>query len=148
MRGTVTTYDLNMEGISAMVEGELMPRPPEVLASVISVTYVGLGELPKNWLHNTFRVRRDVVRRALVWLKASNPKYYGHIRIDPARIQALPEDDVPLAISSVIRQSTDTGIVDQESDGYVIQHEEFETCPGVNVGMSVDGYCSVYLSCV
>ncbi|KAJ7805184.1 hypothetical protein B0H14DRAFT_2383059 [Mycena olivaceomarginata] len=126
MRGTVTTYDLDVEGVSAMIEGNLMPRPPEILASVITVTYVGLGELPKNWLHNTFRVRRAVVRRALGWLKAFNPKYYGHIKIDDGRIQALPEDDVPLAITSVIRQSTDTGIIDQESDGYVPRHEESE----------------------
>ncbi|KAF8145651.1 hypothetical protein K438DRAFT_1735322 [Mycena galopus ATCC 62051] len=113
MRGTVTTYDLDIEGISAMVGGDLMPRPPEVLASVISVTYVGLGELPKNWINNTFRT--------------NNPKYYGHIQIDEARLRALPEDDMPLAITSVIRQSTDTGIIDQESDGYVPRHEEFES---------------------
>ncbi|KAJ7815771.1 hypothetical protein B0H14DRAFT_2603094 [Mycena olivaceomarginata] len=103
----------------------------EILASVITVTYVGLGELPKNWLHNTFRVRRAVVRRALGWLKAFNPKYYGHIKIDDGRIQALPEDDVPLAITSVIRQSTDTGIIDQESDGYVPRHEESEVEVGI-----------------
>ncbi|KAJ7130993.1 hypothetical protein C8R44DRAFT_839124 [Mycena epipterygia] len=120
MRGTVSTYDLDSEGISKMVAGDLMPRPPEVLASVISVTYVGLGELPKNWLRNTFRVRRDVVRPNI-------PKYYGHITIDAARIHALPEDDVPVEITSIIRQSSDTGIIDQESDGYVPQHEEFET---------------------
>ncbi|KAF8195697.1 hypothetical protein K438DRAFT_1968205 [Mycena galopus ATCC 62051] len=130
MRGTVTTYDLDIEGISAMVGGDLMPRPPEVLASVISVTYVGLGELPKNWINNTFRVRRDAVRRALCWLKTNNPKYYGHIQIDEARLRALPEDDMPLAITSVIRQSTDTGIIDQESDGYVPRHEEFESANG------------------
>ncbi|KAJ7246450.1 hypothetical protein C8J57DRAFT_1438210 [Mycena rebaudengoi] len=115
MRGTVSTFDLDSEGISAMIAGDLMPRPPEVLASVIAVTYTELGELPKNWLHNTFRVRRDV---------AYNPKYYGHITIDAARIQALPEDDVPVAITGVIRQSTDTGIIEQESDGYVPQYEE------------------------
>jgi hypothetical protein len=130
MKGTVTTYELNSDGVSAMVAGDLMPRPPEVLASVISVTYVGLGELPKNWLRNTFRVRREVVRRALGWLKANNPKYYGNIKIDPVRIRALPEDDVPLEITSLVRQSTDTGIIDQESDGYVPEHEESEVGAG------------------
>jgi hypothetical protein len=78
----------------------------------------------------TFCVCCAVVRRALGWLKAFNPKYYGHIKIDDGRIQALPEDDVPLAITSVIQQSTDTGIINQESDGYVPWHED----PEVEVG--------------
>ncbi|KAF8147525.1 hypothetical protein K438DRAFT_1626109, partial [Mycena galopus ATCC 62051] len=71
--GNVGHYDLDIEGISAMVEGLSMPRPPEVLASVISVTYCTYcmlalepGELPKNWIYNTFRARRDAVRRSTV----------------------------------------------------------------------------------
>ncbi|KAJ7028348.1 hypothetical protein C8F04DRAFT_890402, partial [Mycena alexandri] len=95
MRGTVSTYDLDTDGVVSMLAGELMPRPPAVLASVISVTYIGVGELPKNWLRTTFRVRRKVVSDALSWLKRNNPKYYGDIKIDEARIAALPEDDVP-----------------------------------------------------
>ncbi|KAK7055633.1 hypothetical protein R3P38DRAFT_2848150, partial [Favolaschia claudopus] len=122
LRGTVSTYDLDSDGIASMLAGDLMPRPPAVLASVISVTYIGLGELPKNWLRSTFRVRRKVVFDALRWLKENNPKYYGDIRIDMTRVAALPEDDVPLEITSIVRQSTDTGIVDQESDGYTVDH--------------------------
>lgn len=30
MRGNVCTYDHNMDAISAMVEGQLMPRPPTI----------------------------------------------------------------------------------------------------------------------
>ncbi|KAK6974457.1 hypothetical protein R3P38DRAFT_3239546 [Favolaschia claudopus] len=123
MKGTVSTYDLDSDGIASMLAGDLMPRPPAVLASVISVTYIGLGELPKNWLRSTFRVRRKAVFDALRWLKENNPKYYGDIRIDMTRVAALPEDDVPLEITSIVRQSTDTGIVDQESDGYTVNHD-------------------------
>ncbi|KAK6996194.1 hypothetical protein R3P38DRAFT_3629326 [Favolaschia claudopus] len=123
MRGTVSTYNLDSDGIASMLAGDLMPRPPAVLASVISVTYIGLGELPKNWLRSTFRVRRKAVFDALCWLKENNPKYYGGIRIDMGRVASLPEDDVPLEITSIVRQSTDTGIVDQESDGYTVDHD-------------------------
>ena len=56
MRGNISTYKLNAEGISSMVEGRLMPRPPEILASLISVTFIGLGDLPKSWIHSTFRI--------------------------------------------------------------------------------------------
>ncbi|KAI5989034.1 hypothetical protein EDD15DRAFT_2171905, partial [Pisolithus albus] len=119
MRGNVTTYELSIEGISDMVKGSLMPRPPAILASLITVSFIGVGTLPKKWIHAIFRVRCPAVWRALLWLKENNPKYYGKLDISPDRLQSLPEDDVPSEISAVIRQSEDTGILDQESDGYV-----------------------------
>jgi hypothetical protein len=42
MHGSVGTYDLDMHGISSMIDGNLMPRRPSVLASVISVAFIGL----------------------------------------------------------------------------------------------------------
>jgi hypothetical protein len=119
MRGNVSLYELDMQGIMSMIEGKLMPRPPVILASLISVTFVGLETLPKDWIHSTFRVRRQVVFDALSWLKKNNPKYYGDIEISASHIQDLPGDDVPDEIISIIRQSTDVGIINQESDGYV-----------------------------
>jgi hypothetical protein len=119
MHGNVSTYDLNIEGISSMVQGALMPCVPSILASLISVTFIRLGELPKNWIYSTFRVCRQVVFEALKWLKKNNPKYYGAIEISTARIESLPEDGVPEEITSIIRQSDDIGIIDQESAGYV-----------------------------
>lgn len=56
MRGNMSSYKLSADGIASMLEGHLMPRPPAILASVISVTFIGLRELPKNWLRTTFRV--------------------------------------------------------------------------------------------
>jgi hypothetical protein len=119
MHGTVSTYDLDIDGIASMIEGRLMPQSPAVLASVISVTFMGLGELPKCWLRSTFRVRRQSVFEALKWLKENNQKYYGDIDISTERIELLPEDDVPQEIFGVVRQSTDVGAVDEEHNGYV-----------------------------
>ncbi|OCH87122.1 hypothetical protein OBBRIDRAFT_837649 [Obba rivulosa] len=119
MRGNVSTYELNIEGVASMVQGKLMPRPPAILASIISVTFIGIGQLPHKWLRTTFRVRRQFVHEALQWLKENNWKYYGDIEIDSQRICDLPEDDIPLEIMNVTRQSTDTGLVAQESEGYV-----------------------------
>ena len=119
MRGNVTTYELNLEAISSMVDGKLMPRPPAILASLISVTFIALGEVPKKWLHSTFRVRRQVVSNVLQWLKVNNPKYYRDIEISPTRINSLPEDDVPEEITAIIRQSEDLGVLEEENDSYV-----------------------------
>ena len=121
MRGNVCTYDMSMDGIAKMVQGELMPRRPAVLASLITVTFIGLGELPKAWIHSTFQVRRKVVHDTLLWLKENNPKYYGDIQISDSHLEELPEDNVPEEIMSIIRQSDDVGMVEQESMGYVPQ---------------------------
>ena len=96
-----------------------MPRPLAILSSLISVTYIGVGKLPKNWLRSTFRVRREAVASALTWLKANNPKYYGNITISTDALEQLPDDDVPDEILSIVRQSEDIGLLDQEGAGYV-----------------------------
>ncbi|KIN95600.1 hypothetical protein M404DRAFT_100163, partial [Pisolithus tinctorius Marx 270] len=111
-----------------MVSGDLVPRPSMILASLITVTYIGPGKLPEGWLHSTFHVHRDTVRDALLWLKKNNTKYYGDIQISSQRLDALPTDDVPLEISSVLRQSEDVHIVDEEGEGYVpMDDDEVET---------------------
>jgi hypothetical protein len=119
MRGTVSTFALDLAGITSMIEGKLMPRPTFILAALISVTFIGLGHLPKNWIRQLFRVCRYKVLEALRWLKTHNPKYYGDVVIDDTRIGLLPDDDVPIELLSVIRQSTDVDVVMQESAGYV-----------------------------
>lgn len=119
MRGNVSTYELNVDAVLAMVEGQLMPRPPAILSSLIAITYIGVGQIPKNWIHSTFRVRRHHVSKALGWLKANNPKYYGEVVISQRQLDQLPEDDVPEEILAVVRQSNNVTLVDQESSGYV-----------------------------
>jgi len=82
------------------------------------------------------------VSRALAWLKENNPKYYGDIVISADELNQLPEDDVPDEILGVIRQSTDEGLVDQESSGYV-RAEDIGMLEGhSHLRMSDIRYCS------
>lgn len=60
-------------------------------------------------------MRRQVVYEALCWLKEHNKKYYDTVQINAAQISALPEDDVPIEVISIIRQSSEVGIVAQKS---------------------------------
>ncbi|KAF8576530.1 hypothetical protein K439DRAFT_1366992 [Ramaria rubella] len=92
------TYKLNQPDVVAMIKGNLMPQPQTILASLLAVTFIGHGDVPKSWLKTTFRVRRQFVYEALLWLKTHNLKYYGNIDIDATRISSLPEDNVPHAI--------------------------------------------------
>lgn len=124
MRGNVTTYALDVTGATAMTNGQLMPRPLATLSTVLSIVFIGRGSLPKRWLQNMFRVRRNVVRRALLWLKAHNPKYYGALEINAAQLEALPEDDVPDEIMSIVRHSEHDEVLDVEGAGYVPDDDE------------------------
>ena len=124
MRGNVSTYELNVSAAVEMVEEMLMPCQPSILASLIAITYIGVGPLPRKWLHSMFRVRHYHVAHALEWLKINSPTYYGSITISSARLSNLPEDDVPDEILSVIRHSTDVGLIDQENGGYVQSGED------------------------
>lgn len=125
MRGTVSTFEQDIHGVAAMTQGKLMPRPPAILASLMTVTFIAKGKLTKAWLYNTFRVRRWAVRAALEWLKINNPKYYGDIEISPKHLEQLPEDDVPDSILANVRVSDDIGLLYQENAGYVPAEDEF-----------------------
>ncbi|KAF8343225.1 hypothetical protein F5887DRAFT_341963 [Amanita rubescens] len=67
MRGNVCSYDLDTPGIADMIQGNLMPRRPSVLASVIQITLFGQRHLPENWMHNLFRIQCHYIWEALVW---------------------------------------------------------------------------------
>jgi hypothetical protein len=54
MVSNIMSYDMDTTEIIAMLEGCKMPRPTHILASVIAVTFVGRGHIPKNWLKSTF----------------------------------------------------------------------------------------------
>ncbi|TFK88333.1 hypothetical protein K466DRAFT_489162 [Polyporus arcularius HHB13444] len=123
MKGTVSTYEMDTSGIVDMLEGRLMPRLPDVLAKVISVTFVGVGPLPKRWLRTTFRVRRPVVHAALLHLQQEH-RHYTQIQISQERLLALPEDDVPEELLGVVRHCSDPGVTLQEHGGYVPQDDD------------------------
>lgn len=118
MAGNVTTYSMNADAIVEMLEGQLMPRKPELLASVIAVSFIGLGKLPKKWLKGTFRVRRAVVHDALRWLKANN-EMYKDVRISQEALRILPEDGIPDAILANVRHEESESLARQESATYV-----------------------------
>ncbi|KAL1668374.1 hypothetical protein GGF50DRAFT_35151, partial [Schizophyllum commune] len=95
MRGNVSSYDLDANGIAGMIEGDLLPRPLSILPDLVSVTFIGPGPLPKGWLYSTFKIRRPVVRQAFSVSKAMNPKYFQGIELSEERLSLLPEDGVP-----------------------------------------------------
>ncbi|KAF8322939.1 uncharacterized protein EI90DRAFT_2936214, partial [Cantharellus anzutake] len=106
MRGNVTSYDMDMKEIMAMVEGKKMPWLTRVLASIIMVTYVGQDQLPMQWLKSTFRVWHHNVLQALQWLIHYNP-LYRDVEIDESILASLHNDDIPIEIQAGMRHKPD-----------------------------------------
>ena len=121
LRGNVTSFDLNVQSVSEMISGNLMPRPPQILASLITITFISRFPLPPSWLRGTFRVRREHVKCALEWLKDNNP-YYKDINIDDSRLESLPEDGVPDELLHIVRQERDELNIARENDSYVPEY--------------------------
>ena len=118
MKGNVVTFEQNSQDIMRMVIGHMMPRPPKILASLISVTFVGVGKLPEDWIRRTFTVRREVVLTSLRWLVSNNP-LYANVTLDENVIAGLPVDGVPEEITDILRQSHDSQATNAETPSYV-----------------------------
>lgn len=113
MTGNVSSYPLNINRVDDMLSGSLLPRPPETLSSVLAVTVVGPRNFPERTFPGLFRVRRQKVKDALVWLKANNP-LYSEISIDEQRLSSYPENDVPEVVYDILRHETDTSVLETE----------------------------------
>jgi hypothetical protein len=120
LKGNVTTYELNMPDIVRMLEGKLMPHPTSILASMIAVSFIGTGQVPKTWLKKTFRVRRAVVHAAIRCLKevTCHPGYKDLI-ISSEALDQLPEDNVPLEILAAIQHEPNVDKAQQEAESYL-----------------------------
>jgi hypothetical protein len=83
----------------------ILPLPVDETLTFICVIFVGSSKLTKEWLREKVKpliVRREKVRKALVWLKGNNPLYKG-IEISEVNLCTLLEDDVlPYHIEHVV----------------------------------------------
>lgn len=127
MAGNATLFELNTQEVVEMLAGQRMPSPVASLASVIAITFVGSKKLPVDWLKKTFRVRRQNVYEALVWLQKNNP-IYADIHIDGGRLKELPENDVPEELLMVVQQEDDDEVAEKERESYVARDIDDHAC--------------------
>ena len=137
LQGNVSTYRLNTANVASMTGERTMPPPPQILVATVGVTFVSPRNLPEKMFPGFLRVNRNRVCDALEWLKAHNP-LYENIDISRDRLNDLPENGVPLEISSLARHLDDNHLLATETDGYVPDDNE-ETGPGAFVVKISDG---------
>ncbi|KAF7318776.1 ATP-dependent DNA helicase [Mycena chlorophos] len=117
LRGNISTYRLNTNDIADMLTGNLMPRPVSILASIITVAFVG-ARTCRCYSCRTSSVRRQRVADALLWLKQNNP-LYANVEVSPERLSQLPVGGIPEEIMLNARYSEEESILDKEHAGYV-----------------------------
>ncbi|KAG2029673.1 hypothetical protein BDR03DRAFT_987611 [Suillus americanus] len=114
--GNVSTYQLNTPDIARMVEGDIMPHKPALLAVTITVTIIGPSKLPVKSLPS-------FLSAALIFLKHEN-HLYRNIVISEANLALLPEDGVPQDLLTVTKYSDEQQLVEQERAGYVVGDDD------------------------
>jgi hypothetical protein len=75
LKGNVSTYCLNTEQISDLINRIVMPPPSSILASTIGVMFVGLKNLPQRTMPSFLQVNHACVHITLEQLKENNPLY-------------------------------------------------------------------------
>ncbi|KAG1766496.1 hypothetical protein EV702DRAFT_1050664 [Suillus placidus] len=124
LRGNVSTYQLNTADVAAMVEGRLLPHTPDLLPATIGITIIGPQNLPARNLPPFLTVSRNRVKQALIFLKREN-SLYSDISISDAHLDLLPVDPVvPPQLLDVVKHSSDTHLLDQEREGYVVEDDD------------------------
>lgn len=123
LKGNVSTYKLNVQDIAHLISGGTMPPPAQILSATIGITFVGprgqiIGALPE-----MFRVKRQRVRDALVWLKQNN-RLYTDITISEEMLSQLPVDGFPIELTSIAKMSNDTVALGDEHADYVPQDDD------------------------
>jgi hypothetical protein len=118
MKGNVSTYRFDPAQVAGMINGQLLPHPPKVLAAVIAVIFISSNRHFAKTLPKVLRVRREKIRQVLVWLQKYNP-LYKDISISEEHLNAFPNNDVPNEISSTVRYSEDISALEHEHGTYV-----------------------------
>ena len=139
-KGCVSTYPLDPQMVVAMVDGQILPSKPEVLAAVVGVTFVAPSGRRQFPFPNMLHARRRNVREALEWLKSNNP-LYRNVTISEANLLLIPENGVPIEIQMVTKHSTDVDGVLREHEGYVPEEpydQDEEGGLGVNRGRKTE----------
>ena len=135
-KGCVSTYPLDPQMVVAMVDGQILPSKPKVLAAVVGVTFVAPSGKRQCPFPNMLHARHRNIRKALEWLKTNNP-LYQNVTISEANFLLIPENEIQI----VKRHSTDVDGVLREHEGYVPEEpygQDEEGSLGVNQEWKVE----------
>jgi hypothetical protein len=88
LHGNTCAHELN-----TVSTAEALPRTTADLNNLVSVVFIGPGNLRMKDLRGLFRMRRSKIAKLLTWAKSHNVEYM-HLPIDEAALNAIPEDGI------------------------------------------------------
>lgn len=125
LRGNVCSYEMPTKEIESLVTPGVLPHPPSILPLLVSIAFVGKGQLPN--LGGMFEVNRDRLKAALDWLKANND-LYSDIIIDNKALDAYgavgEPSRTPAEIEAIIRVGANADKAATEGASYGVPAEE------------------------
>lgn len=125
LKGNISSYFMNSEEITHLVDDSHLPPRQGILAAMIAITFIGKQNISMNTLKTLFTVQHVKVVNALHWLIANN-KCYSHIQMSSININALPENGVPQELLTTVKYSEDKFHFEEERQGYMPDGEEDE----------------------
>jgi len=105
MRGHIIIYPQKPENIL-----NVLPHSVENICAPICIIFIGSQRPTQTWLRSHAKpliVRRERIRKALIWLKAHNI-LYRDIKIDENTLTTFPENDI-LSVHIEIIDREDSG---------------------------------------
>ncbi|KAK0234495.1 hypothetical protein EDD85DRAFT_955310 [Armillaria nabsnona] len=126
LKGNISTHPLNTGYIAGLVSANVLPPQARVLSAVIGIIFVSPRGVKMRELPGIFHVRREHVRKALLWLKENNPLYHDII-ISDDNLSDLPSDGVPNEILSTVRTLHDIVGLAMEQDTYIPNQDGWDS---------------------
>ncbi|CAF3769591.1 unnamed protein product [Rotaria sordida] len=113
LKGNVITFPQNVSDIARS-----LPLSPNTLPEIIKIIFVGRTFPKKDRIRSILTVRRDIIRKALIWLSKNNI-LYKDVYIDDLLIDTLPINDVPDCLWNTMSLVDEQQSCNVERSGYV-----------------------------
>ncbi|KAJ8507569.1 hypothetical protein ONZ45_g10073 [Pleurotus djamor] len=118
LRGNVSTYPLDANGLAKYITSNSLPHDPRILAAILGITFMSPNGRPERTLPQIFWVNQKRIRDALCWLKLNN-HLYANIEISEENLARLPENGIPIELNAIARISSDMNAITREHESYI-----------------------------
>ncbi|CAF3888035.1 unnamed protein product [Rotaria magnacalcarata] len=123
LKCNVITFPQNVSEIT-----KSLPLSSDELSQFIKIIFVGKSLPKKDQLRSILTVRREIIRKALIWL-CKNNIFYKCIHIDHFLIDTLPINDIPDCLWNTLPLVDESKSQNVERSGYVTNYIDFNDLP-------------------
>ncbi|CAF4059700.1 unnamed protein product [Rotaria sordida] len=123
LKGNVITFPQNVSKIARS-----LPLASDELSQFIKIIFVGKSLPKKDQLRSILTVRREIIRKALIWLCKKNI-LYKYIHIDHLLIDTLPINDISDCLWNTLSLVDESESQNAEHSGYINNYIDSNDLP-------------------